>query len=66
MDISVNGESRQVPDGYTAEQLVEAMGLTGKRIAMEVNQEIVPRSTYGSYTFNMGDKIEIVHAVGGG
>jgi len=66
MEISVNGENKQVPDGYTAAQLVDAMGLTGGRIAMEVNLEIVPRSTYDSYTFNAGDKIEIVHAVGGG
>jgi sulfur carrier protein len=66
MKITVNGENKQVTDGYTAAELVEAMGLTGKRIAMEVNLEIVPRSTYLEYTFNAGDKIEIVHAVGGG
>lgn len=66
MEIIVNGENKQVPDGYTAAQLVDAMELTGGRIAMEVNLEIVPRSTYNSHTFNAGDKIEIVHAVGGG
>ena len=66
MKITVNGENKQVTDGYTAAELVEAMGLTGKRIAMEVNLEIVPRSTYLEYTFNAGDKVEIVHAVGGG
>lgn len=66
MKIIVNGEDKQVTDGYTAAELVEAMGLTGKRIAMEVNLEIVPRSTYPEYIFNAGDKVEIVHAVGGG
>ena len=66
MEIIVNGEDKQVPDSCTAQKLVEIMGLTGKRIAMEVNLEIVPRSTYNSHTFNAGDKIEIVHAVGGG
>jgi sulfur carrier protein len=66
MKIIVNGEDKQVADGYTAQQLVESMGLTGKRIAMEVNLEIVPRSTYPEHVFNTGDKIEIVHAVGGG
>lgn len=66
MEILVNGASRQVTEGYTAEALVEAMGLTGKRIAMEVNMEIVPRSTYGAFILNHDDKIEIVHAVGGG
>ena len=42
------------------------MALTGKRIAMEVNKEIVPRSRYAQHTFAAGDQIEIVHAVGGG
>ncbi len=65
MNIIVNGELRQVPDGHTAAQLVEAMGLGG-RIAMEVNLEIVPRSAYADYTFQDGDRVEIVHAVGGG
>lgn len=66
MKIFVNGEDKQVSDGYTAAELVEAMGLADKRIAMEVNLEIVPRSSYPEHTFNSGDKIEIVHAVGGG
>jgi sulfur carrier protein len=66
MEIIVNGEQRQVPDTYTAAQLVETMGLSGQRIAMEVNLEIVPRSTYASHTLQPGDRIEVVHAVGGG
>lgn len=66
MKIIVNGEDKQVSEGYTAAELVEAMGLTDKRIAMEVNLEIVPRGTYTEFTFNTGDKVEIVHAVGGG
>lgn len=66
MQIIVNGESRDVLDGLTAAQLVEDMDIAGKRIAMEVNLEIVPRSTYTEYTFKAGDKVEIVHAVGGG
>lgn len=66
MQIIVNGEQRNVLDGLTAEQLVEDMDIVGKRIAMEVNLEIVPRSSYAEHTFKAGDKIEIVHAVGGG
>lgn len=66
MQIIVNGEQREVAEGTTAEQLVADMQITTKRIAMEVNLEIVPRSTYGEYTFKPGDKVEIVHAVGGG
>ena len=66
MKIVVNGEDKQVSEGYTAAELVETMGLTGKRIAMEVNLEIVPRSSYPDFIFSAGDKVEIVHAVGGG
>ena len=66
MQIIVNGEQRDVADGLTAAQLVEDMDITGKRIAMEVNLEIVPRSTYANHTIQAGDKVEIVHAVGGG
>ncbi len=66
MQIMVNGEQREVENGLTAAQLVEDMDIAGKRIAMEVNLEIVPRSGYAEHTFQAGDKIEIVHAVGGG
>lgn len=66
MDIFVNGKDQTVPVGYTAGQLVADMGLADKRIAMEVNLEIVPRSTYPGHTFEPGDRVEIVQAVGGG
>ncbi len=66
MNIYVNGEKKTVPEGYTAEKLVESMALVGRRIAMEVNQEIVPRSRFASHAFRPDDAIEIVHAVGGG
>lgn len=66
MDIIVNGNTHSVPEDYTAAQLVEALALGGRRIAMEVNEEIVPRSQYPHHRFTQGDRIEIVHAVGGG
>ncbi|MDZ7804758.1 sulfur carrier protein ThiS [Thiohalophilus sp.] len=66
MQIVVNGEQKQVEPGLTAAALVEQMGLGGRRIAMEVNLEILPRSRYGEHTFTDGDRVEIVHAVGGG
>jgi len=66
MNIIVNGHPQDVPDGYTAEELVISMELAGKRIAMEVNQEIVPKSGYSDFAFSAEDSIEIVHAVGGG
>lgn len=66
MQIIVNGEQCTVSDGLTAEQLVKEMDIAGNRIAMEVNLEIVPRSSYAEHTFKTGDRVEIVHAVGGG
>ena len=66
MEIIVNGQPRSVPEGYTAGQLVEFLALGERRVAMEVNEAIVPRSRYAAYTFAPGDRVEIVHAVGGG
>ena len=66
MEIIVNGQAQKVPKGYTAEQLVNSLELAGKRIAMEVNEEIVPKSRYSHYAFTSGDRVEVVHAVGGG
>ena len=66
MEIIVNGESRQVDEQYTVAQLVEDLGLTGRRLAVEVNLKIVPRSTHAAHQFQPGDKVEIVHAIGGG
>ena len=66
MDILLNGDSRTIPDNTTASQLVEILGLTGKRMAMEINAEIVPRSTFDQHIIQAGDKVEIVGAIGGG
>ena len=66
MVIILNGEERTVADGATAAALVDELGLAGRRIAMEVNREIVPRSTFESHALHDGDKVEIVHAIGGG
>ena len=66
MKIYINGEAREVPEPFTAAQLVTLMGLEGRRIAMEANLDIVPRSSYANHVFQPGDKIEVVSAVGGG
>lgn len=66
MIILVNGAEQVVPDAATPAGLVELLELQGKRIAMEVNREIVPRSDYASITLQAGDQVEIVHAIGGG
>jgi len=66
MDIIVNGTTRAVPDQTSASELLETLGLTGKRLALEINREIVPRSRFDRHLIRAGDRIEIVHAIGGG
>lgn len=66
VEVIVNGEMRRFPDGMTVAQLLKDMVLTDKRLAIEVNREIVPRSTHGDYRLQAGDRVEIVHAIGGG
>ncbi len=64
--ITLNGESRQFASPPTIAQLVEQLELAGKRIAIERNGEIVPRSRYPELKVADGDALEVVIAVGGG
>jgi sulfur carrier protein len=66
MNIIVNGTPRNVPDNLSAGELIGALGLGNKRLALEVNEAIVPRSSFASYRLQPGDRVEIVHAIGGG
>lgn len=66
MYILLNGELRPVTGGLAIAALIEELGLTGKRIAVEINQDIVPRSAHATTRLREGDKVEIVHAIGGG
>jgi len=66
MQIIVNGETRQVADDTSAAELIEALGLGDRRLALELNGEIVPRSQHQDRMLAAGDRVEIVHAVGGG
>jgi sulfur carrier protein len=66
MEITINGEPRQFPPTLTVAALVETLGYTGKRIAVERNGEIVPRGRHADTGLAGGDRIEIVVAVGGG
>jgi len=63
--VSVNGVPKDVAAATVAE-LVAALGLVGKRIAVERNGEVVPRSRYAQTRIASGDRLEIVGAVGGG
>ncbi|MBU1213619.1 MAG: sulfur carrier protein ThiS [Gammaproteobacteria bacterium] len=64
--VSINGTARQLAQTIYIISLLEEMGLTGKRIALERNGEIVPRSQFASQQLEDGDILEIVVAVGGG
>ena len=66
LDLLVNGESRAVPEGCTVASLVELLGLAGRRVAVAINRDVVPRSAFESRRLASGDRIEILEAVGGG
>ena len=66
MRIRYNGEALDIADTCTLAELITAQGLTGKRIAVERNGEIVPRSQHANCLCAAGDIIEVVHAIGGG
>ncbi|MDD2914386.1 MAG: sulfur carrier protein ThiS [Gallionella sp.] len=64
--VSINGEPRQFPQAISIAALIEEMGQTGKRIALERNGAIVPRSLFATEQLADGDRLEVVVAVGGG
>lgn len=65
--LTINGNPRQFDaERLTVGGLVETLGLTGKRLAIECNGEIVPRGSFAETVLSSGDKLEIVGAVGGG
>jgi thiamine biosynthesis protein ThiS len=66
MRIVLNGREQDVASGATVADLVAASGLAGKRVAIEVNREIVPRSDYSARALRADDCVEVVHAIGGG
>ncbi|MFW9605597.1 MAG: sulfur carrier protein ThiS [Pseudomonas sp.] len=66
MHIQLNGEALDLPDGQTIADLLERLELTGKRVAVELNLDIVPRSQHASTYLREGDSLEVVHAIGGG
>ncbi|MDD5391565.1 MAG: sulfur carrier protein ThiS [Thiothrix sp.] len=66
MEILVNGTPHIVPENTTAAQLLAILEIHGKRLALEVNQELVPRSQFETTLLKPNDTVEIVHAIGGG
>jgi thiamine biosynthesis protein ThiS len=66
MNIIINGERRPLEPGTSLDELVQLLDLKGKRLAIEVNQEIVPRGQFEQFKLSDNDHVEIVHAIGGG
>ena len=66
MQVTVNAKPQSVPADTTVAELIELLELQNKRLAIEVNQELVLRSTFNSHKLAENDQIEIVQAIGGG
>lgn len=65
-EIQLNGERHEVADDATLAGLVGSLDLAGRRIAVEVNEELVPRTRHAEHRLRAGDRVEIVQAIGGG
>ncbi len=66
MRVTVNGESRELHASCSVAELLSQLRLVAGRVAVEVNEEVVPRETYPARQIAAGDRVEIVHFVGGG
>ena len=66
ISIILNGNNKQISNDTSISQLLENLDLSGKRLAVEINQQIIPRSSFGSHKLEEQDKVEIVQAIGGG
>lgn len=64
--IALNGNDRQLDNNSNITQLLDILDLGEKRLAVEVNKQIIPRSDFSSFTLNEQDNVEIVQAIGGG
>jgi len=66
MQIKLNGEAKELEDGTTLQRLVEQLALAPDRLAVELNYEVVRRAEWPRVALSEGDRVEIVHFVGGG
>lgn len=66
MKVFVNGDAREIEAGTTITALIAALGLGGGPVAVERNREVVPRAEHASTVLAEGDRLELVHFVGGG
>lgn len=66
MQIYLNGDAHTCTDSFTVLDLLTERGLAERRVAVEVNQTLVPRSQHDQFQLGEGDRVEIIHAIGGG
>ncbi len=66
MTVTVNGEKKELPPGASVRDLVEALDLKGRAVAVELNRSVVPRRQHESTPLKDGDMVEVVTLVGGG
>jgi len=66
MNIFINGQAEDVPEALPLSELIQRLDLAGKRVAVEINEELVPRSEHAQCVLQPGDRVEIVQAIGGG
>jgi sulfur carrier protein len=68
MRIYLNGEELEVPEGTTISELIKSLNIQVREVgfAVAVNEEVVPKSKYEGYKLSEGDRVEVVHLVGGG
>ncbi len=66
MNLLVNGENVSLPDNANVKVLIEHLGCQNQRIAIEINETIIPKSTHEEFLLSSSDKVEIIKAVGGG
>ena len=66
MEILVNGEKISISDDSNIEDLIVHLGYQKQRIAIEINESIIPKSTHSSFLIKELDKVEVINAVGGG
>ena len=66
MEIKLNGEFHEAPDGATVSNLLESLGIHKERVAVEVNLDIIKKKIYETHVLHDGDQVEVVNFVGGG
>lgn len=66
LTIHLNGEPTEIEQATSVDQLISKLGLENKRLAVEINMQIIPRSEFEQTTLQQDDKVEIVQAIGGG